>query len=209
MSSQAETLATTGRLWLRRALTEADLAPLDGLTDNARLTTLPALGPLTRLIHSLQPKAQPTRAVAFNKTPEANWGVPWHQDRIIAVKARHDIPGFTNWSAKHGQWHCEPPLALLQNMLFVRLHLDPCDASTGAMEIALGSHVEGAVAADQADTIATRYPLEPCTASRGDVLILNMLTLHRSRPATIATTRRTLRVDYSADPLPHPMDWAV
>lgn len=209
MSSSAESLAATGRLWLRDALTEVELAPLDGLKHNARLATLSALGPLTKLIHTLLPSAQPTRAVAFNKTPEANWGVPWHQDRIIAVKARHDIAGYTNWSAKQGQWHCEPPLALLQNMLFVRLHLDPCDASTGAMEIALGSHVEGAVVATQAEATANRYPLELCTARRGDVLILNMLTLHRSLPATIATTRRTLRVDYTAAALPPPLQWAT
>lgn len=93
------------------------------------------------------PNAKPVRVVVFDKTPQQNWGVPWHQDRVIAVKARHDVPGYHNWSQKCGVWHCEAPSAVLGQMLFLRLHLDPTDAGNGAMEIALGSHRAGAVAA--------------------------------------------------------------
>ena len=35
-----------------------------------------------------------TRAILFDKTPDSNWKVPWHQDVAIAVAARHDEPGF-------------------------------------------------------------------------------------------------------------------
>jgi hypothetical protein len=30
--------------------------------------------------------AKPVRAILFNKTPEANWSLAWHQDRTICVK---------------------------------------------------------------------------------------------------------------------------
>jgi hypothetical protein len=118
------------------------------------------------------------------------------------------VPRFGNWSQKAGVWHCEPPTDFLNDMVFVRLHLDATDADTGPMEIALGSHKAGAVPAGQAQIIADLYPTELCIAARGDILVLHMLILHRSRSALAATQRRTLRVDYAAAPLPPSLEWA-
>ncbi|MEZ5299860.1 MAG: hypothetical protein R3F11_04210 [Verrucomicrobiales bacterium] len=38
--------------------------------------------------------ALPVRAIYFDKSPESNWGVAWHQDLTIAVAARAVVPGF-------------------------------------------------------------------------------------------------------------------
>jgi hypothetical protein len=92
-------------------------------------------------------------------------------------------------------------------MLFVRVHLDDTDHSNGAMQIALGSHAAGIVPSEQAQAVANRYPLERCEATRGDVLILKMLTLHSSKPAQVQTGRRVLRVDFSTSELPSPLAW--
>jgi len=43
--------------------------------------------------------------------------VPWHQDRIIAVARKTQVPGSHNWSHQAGVWHCEPPGEVLQRML--------------------------------------------------------------------------------------------
>lgn len=167
-----------------------------------------ALAPLTALLRVTRPAMVPVRAVAFDKSPSRNWSVPWHQDRVIAVKDRADIPGFSNWSRKDAVWHCEPPQALIQQMLFVRLHLDDASEDAGAMEVAVGSEIEGFVEAAAAKTIAERYYQHICTAPRGDVLVLPMLALHRSRPATNPRRRRVLRIDYAAAPLPPPLRYA-
>lgn len=45
--------------------------------------------------------AFPVRALFFDKTPDANWKVPWHQDFTIAVAQRVDAPGFEGWSNPH------------------------------------------------------------------------------------------------------------
>ena len=168
-----------GRLWLRRALDAAALSALDAAfalsgRPGARidLTAIlrEALGPGSALglqLDTLWPGVRPVRALAFDKTPGQNWGVPWHQDRVIAVDARHDVPWYENWSRKAGVWDCEPPPAIWDDMLFVRLHLDPADAANGAMEIALGSHRRGPVAAAEAAQIAQASPTEMCTADRG------------------------------------------
>lgn len=75
------------------------------------------------------------------------------------------------------------------------------------MEFARGSHVCGGAQADQARQVAETFPVETYEARRGDVLVMNMLTLHRSLPARVATARRTLRLDFSDAVLPEPLNW--
>src|SRR5262245_53365969 len=43
-------------------------------------------------------RMQPVRVLYFDKKPGANWAVPWHQDRTIAVARRVDVPGYDTWS---------------------------------------------------------------------------------------------------------------
>ena len=52
--------------------------------------------------------ARPVRAILFDKTPAANWGLGWHQDRTIVVRERHDVPEFGPWSRKGELQHVEP-----------------------------------------------------------------------------------------------------
>src|SRR5277367_2259152 len=82
----------------------------------------------------------PVRSIFFDKTPEANWLVPWHQDLSIAVRERREIPSFGPWSVKNGTPHVQPPIELLENMITLRLHLDDCDESNGALRVIPGSH---------------------------------------------------------------------
>jgi hypothetical protein len=207
-------------LWLRNALERSDLAALDQIAGDGAgrpgfrvIWTDPAIAPIlakvTAALRFALPGARLTRVVWFSKDAQANWGVPWHQDRVVAVAERHDVSGYTNWSCKSGVWHCEPPLDLFAQMRFVRVHLDDCNAANGAMEIALGSEVEGLVRETQAAEIAARYPSELCAAERGDIQILPMLVLHRSRPATSDAPRRALRLDYALTDLPAPLSWCV
>ncbi len=210
----------TGRVWMRQAISGATLNRLRaqsaiGKNPGARLS---ADGPLsdtisdarfTQHIRAVWPGMRPVRIVSFDKNAGANLGVPWHQDRVIAVREKAALSGFSNWSKKHGAWHCEPPASLLQQMLFVRIHLDDNAPGNGAMEIALGSHNTGKVPAAEAEPIAEQYPSELTAAHAGDVLIMSMLILHLSRPAIQPVNRRVLRVDYADFALPEPLAWAA
>jgi hypothetical protein len=42
----------------------------------------------------------PVRGILFDKIPDANWKVPWHQDVTIAVRERVEVDGFGPWSMK-------------------------------------------------------------------------------------------------------------
>ncbi|WP_341366831.1 phytanoyl-CoA dioxygenase family protein [Yoonia sp. BS5-3] len=217
--SAKTTFETEGRLWLRQAISEQDLQLFDQAAASqtkagarlARSTTLThalrADGTLLRALRWIDAETHPVRTVAFNKSEATNWGVPWHQDRVIAVKDRANLPGYTNWTQKSGIWHCEPPQQVLENMLFVRVHLDDTDEDNGAMALALGSHKKGIITAAAAETEAGKLPIEICQAQRGDVLVLKMLTLHCSKPARVPSGRRVLRVDCASFALPPPLEW--
>ncbi|WP_432449714.1 phytanoyl-CoA dioxygenase family protein [Aliiroseovarius marinus] len=211
-----------GHLWLRSALSDSQLAPFDVIADQNHRAgqRLPAKGaelrkvlapdaPLQQLINKIDTQAQPVRAVVFNKIEGANWGVPWHQDRVICVDQRQDVPGFTNWTEKAGVVHCEPPVELLRQMLFVRVHLDDADDQNGAMQTAIGSHALGLVPSEKAEAAASSFPIDSGDAQRGDVLIMNMLTLHASKPAVRQSSRRVFRFDYAGFDLPAPLRWAT
>jgi hypothetical protein len=53
-------------------------------------------------------QALPVRGILFDKTPGANWKVPWHQDVTIAVVEKFDVEGFGPWSTKAGVPHVQP-----------------------------------------------------------------------------------------------------
>ncbi|QPH52902.1 phytanoyl-CoA dioxygenase [Pontivivens ytuae] len=207
-----------GRVWLRGLVGPGDLARFDALTegdgrpgmrqaDPALVALLGEGSVVGQAVGRLLPGARPVRIVSFDKRVGRNWALPWHQDRVIAVRERRDVPGFGRWSRKGDMWHCEPPVEVLARMLFVRLHLDDQDAETGAMEIALGE--PGPVPVAEAAARAEALPREVCVAARGDVLVLPMLTLHRSGPSDRETPRRVLRVDYAAEGLPGGLEWAL
>jgi hypothetical protein len=69
-------------------------------------------------------RATLVRATLFDKTPGANWPVPWHWDLTICVAVRLEAPGFGPWTLKAGVHHVQPPVEVLETMVAVRVHLE-------------------------------------------------------------------------------------
>jgi hypothetical protein len=156
--------------------------------------------------------AEPARLVrilVFDKTPVLNWGVPWHQDRTIAVKARQDVPGYGPWSVKAGVPHAEPPAALLEAMFTLRFHVDDCGPANGPLKIIPGSHRLGRLPVAAVTELSASQEAMICTAQAGDVLAMKALTVHASDPAAEAAHRRVLHLDFTTTSLPAPLEWAV
>jgi ectoine hydroxylase-related dioxygenase (phytanoyl-CoA dioxygenase family) len=169
-----------------------------------------ATGVLTWLARSLCGReARPVRVLAFDKTPATNWRLPWHQDRVVAVAERHDVPSFGSWSVKDGVPHAEPPLPVLQAMFSLRLHLDPCDRENGALTVVPGSWTAGRLKEAEVRTLAESQPPAVCEAQSGDVVAMRALTIHASDAAPRPSHRRVLHVDYCWAPLPPPLRWAL
>lgn len=157
----------------------------------------------------LGPKARPVKGILFDKTEQANWAVPWHQDVTIAVNARMNVPGYDAWSEKDGMPHVQPPVEVLANILAVRIHLDPCPAENGALKVIPGSHAQGRLGDADVDHWKATIPSVICAADAGDVLLMRPLLLHSSAAATTPAHRRVIHVEYTAYQLPGGLEWGT
>jgi hypothetical protein len=182
-----------------------------------RITRLEALapfltgnGPVAQLVaKALGPRVRPVRAIAFNKSPGSNWSLGWHQDRTINVARRADVEGFGPWTVKQGSPHVEPPFALIAAMLTLRIHLDPVTPANAPLDIALGSHRQGYIPESRVAEVVAASPIVACLAQPGDIWAYATPILHASARSTGTDQRRVLQVDYSADNLPAPLEWAL
>ena len=171
----------------------------------ARLAASEQVESLLRPHLSMEPL--PVRAMYFDKTPGTNWLVAWHQDLTIALRERHEIPGWGPWSVKNGIQHVQPPVKLLEQMITVRLHLDSCDEKNGALAVLTGSHRHGRLSAADIGKLRGEHSTVLCRAEAGDALLMRPLLLHASRRSQSESHRRILHVEYAGFELPEPLAW--
>ncbi len=152
-------------------------------------------------------KAQVVRAIFFDKTPEANWKVPFHQDLTIAVKEQKDVNGFTAWTRKADIFHVQPPASVLENIVSLRVHLDDTDESNGALRVVVGSHRFGRLSATEIQRLKVEGETVTCCVGKGGAMLMRPLLLHASSAATNALHRRVLHFEYSSVKLPEGLRW--
>ncbi len=211
----AESVASLTQL-LESDLPDGDTLHRGGAVYGARnlLRDVPAVRALARSAN-LRSLVEPVlgagafavRGLFFDKTPSANWPVAWHQDRTIAVREKRDVPGFGPWTVKAGVPHVQPPLAILENMLTLRLHVDDCRGTNGPLQVIAGSHRSGyldneAICSWTRDT----HPVT-CIAFRGAVVVMRPLLLHSSARATKPNHRRVIHLEFAATPLTGGLEW--
>jgi hypothetical protein len=177
------------------------------------LGEVPALWPLldTPALRELLGEFFPTgchltKAIYFDKPAGSNWLVAWHQDLMINVDRRPaDLSGFGPWTAKAGWVAVQPPVAVLENTVTIRLHLDDCDASNGALKVVPGSHLGGVV---PAETIAAHTgTATSCVVPAGGAMLMKPLLLHASNRSTSNRPRRVVHLEFSAAELPDGLAW--
>lgn len=151
--------------------------------------------------------AKPVRAILFNKSPDTNWSLAWHQDRTICVKERRETPGFGPWTVKSGMNHVAPPFELLARMITLRAHLDDVPVTNAPLLIAPGSHAFGRIPVSDVDRIVRHCGTRACLADTGDIWLYSTPILHASEAALLPTSRRALQVDYAAEDLPYALEW--
>ena len=145
------------------------------------------------------------KAIYFDKPALSNWLVPWHQDLMINVDCRTDLPGFGPWTNKAEGPSVQPPVAVLENTCTIRLHLDDCDASNGALKVVPGSHRRGVLlpavlAALIPDAVVCDVP------ARG-AMLMRPLLLHASNRSTSDQPRRVVHLEFTSAELPIGLQW--
>ena len=189
------------------------LGPVSG-AGRRGLLALPAVAELARssqfldLIRPHLPSEPfPVRSIYFDKSADTNWLVPWQQDLTRALRARAEVPGFGPWSIKDGIPQVQPPVALLQQMLSIRLHLDDADESNGALRVLPGSHRLGRLSSERIQELRSQQSDFLCAVSAGDALLMRPLLLHASSRSTSTRHRRVLHIEYAAFTLPDELHW--
>jgi hypothetical protein len=147
------------------------------------------------------------RGILFDKTAAVKWRVPWHQDLTIAVQTRQEVPGYGPWSLKAGVPHVLPPIAVLERMLTVRLHLDACGATNGPLRVVPGSHRDGILSRDAIRHWRESVPAITCEVPRGGTLLVRPLLLHASTPAIQPGHCRVVHLEFAANLLPGGLVW--
>lgn len=157
----------------------------------------------------LGPDAFVVRSTLFDKTADANWKIPWHQDLTIAVQERIDTDGYWPWSMKNGVQHVQPPTQVLKRMVTVRIHLDPCPATNGALRVIPGSHLLSRVNQNHVEEHVKEELAVTCAADVGEALVMRPLLFHASSAAETPAHRRVLHFDFAAGALDNGLQWRL
>lgn len=165
------------------------------------------IDPIIQRANELLPNSKIVQATSFNKTENANWSLGWHQDRVIAVAEKREVAGYNNWTRKKGVWYCEPPIEILENMVFARIHLDAATSDNGCLVVAHSSHLYGRIAQSNMSRVIEKSKPELCDAEAGDVMFAKSLLVHRSNPSISTDPRLAIRLDFANIELPAPLKW--
>jgi ectoine hydroxylase-related dioxygenase (phytanoyl-CoA dioxygenase family) len=143
----------------------------------------------------------------FDKSPERNWLVALHQDLSIPVRRRVDSPECSGWSEKQGRVYVQPPVAVLEQLVAVRIHIDDCPAESGALRVVAKSHLEGRLTRDRVEELRRQIGETAVPVARGGALVMRPLILHASSKATELSQRRVLHFVFGPPSLPLGLEW--
>jgi ectoine hydroxylase-related dioxygenase (phytanoyl-CoA dioxygenase family) len=146
------------------------------------------------------------KSIYFDKPETSNWYVSWHQDLTISVDQKMDIAGYGPWTTKQNQFAVQPPLAILENIFTIRIHLDDTDENNGALRVIPNSHLNGIRRPESIDW--TEETEVSCNVEKGGIMIMKPLLLHSSGRTTNNKQRRVIHLEFSNQELPAGLQWA-
>jgi len=194
------------RDFLDRLLQEInDLAPRRsraGVRHALRLAPVAELARRSEMIELVRPllgpDAFPFRATLFDKSPEANWLVVWHQDTALPLRERIEAAGWGPWSLKEGIHYAHAPTSALGPVVALRISFDDSTLENGPLRILPRTHTLGVLSDDSVHEIASRSAPIDCVVPKGGILIMRPLLIHASSKSHSETPRRVLHVEYAA-----------
>jgi ectoine hydroxylase-related dioxygenase (phytanoyl-CoA dioxygenase family) len=157
----------------------------------------------------LGPRAFPFRATLFDKSPDSNWLVVWHQDTALPLVQKKDVPGSGPWSTKGGVPYAHAPSHALSQVLALRVHLDDSTSGNGPLRVLPGTQDRGVLTDDEIHALVERSASVGCVIARGGVLAMRPLLIHSSSKSHTDASRRVLHIEYAAEPVLQGLTLAV
>ena len=142
--------------------------------------------------------AIPFHATLFDKSPNANWLVVWHQDTALPLQEKNERMSWGPWSVKQGVTYAHAPASALEKVLALRIHLDDSTLDNGPLRILPGTHEMGVLSDDSIEQASTRITATDCVVPRGGILAMRPLVVHASSKSQTSKPRRVLHIEYAA-----------
>jgi ectoine hydroxylase-related dioxygenase (phytanoyl-CoA dioxygenase family) len=139
----------------------------------------------------------PYRATLFDKSPDRNWLVTWHQDTALPLEERRDAPEWGPWSVKSGINYAHAPARALYRVVALRLHFDDSEIDNGPLRVIPGTHCLGVLSKQAVDDIVARTSPVDCVVGMGGIVAMRPLILHASSKAESSRPRRVLHIEYA------------
>lgn len=158
---------------------------------------------------ALERDAVAIQCTYFTKSRDRNWLVPLHQDLSVPVAEHVEAAELCGWSRKQGTLFVLPPAELLERLVAVRIHLEPCTEDDGPLRVVPGSHRHGVLSPEAAAGIGRSHKSVSCIAAAGDALVMRPLLLHASSKASGTSLRRVLHFLFAPAQASHGLRWQI
>jgi len=149
-------------------------------------------------------RAIPFKATLFDKSPDANWLVAWHQDTALPMMVRGEASGWGPWSEKYGVTYAHAPARVLEKIVALRVQLDDSTADNGPLRVLPGTHAGGVLTDEEVAGLVKRITPVDCHAASGGVVVMRPLIVHASSKITSPAPRRVLHFEYATSLEPEP-----
>jgi ectoine hydroxylase-related dioxygenase (phytanoyl-CoA dioxygenase family) len=154
--------------------------------------------------------AFPFKATLFDKSPEANWLVTWHQDLALPFCEKHEIPGWGPWSIKDGIHYAHASAVTLEKVVALRLHLVGSTEKNGPLRVLPNTHQKGILSDSAIKSIVAETDAMTCTVEKGGIIVMRPLILHASSKSLSDISRPVLHIEYATiETVPPPLKLAV
>jgi hypothetical protein len=147
------------------------------------------------------------RAIVFDKSPERNWLVTWHQDKTVSVNRQFDGLDWGPWSLKDSVIHVQPPLTVLEHMITIRVHIDDANESNGCLKVIPESHNRGVFTQAEIHAQVSTSQAISCPVKASDAFVMRPLLLHSSSKVNGPHRRRVVHLEFSDFDLPEGVHW--
>ena len=150
------------------------------------------------------------RATLFDKAPDSNWLITWHQDTALPLREKRETPGWGPWSVKQNIAYAHAPAEVLEQVIAFRLHLDDSTEENGPLRFVPGSHRHGVLSDQQIEGAVASADTVTCIIPRGGVILMRPLIIHASSKSQSDIPRRVLHIEYATpDTVPAPLQLAI